>query len=153
MVTLACSDGSLVCRLEDLRHSVTLTDMFDMVAPGDAVVCLQHISCGTMARVLGFCQSREPGAEAPEADDRLMLDVHDSEAPGDHQELFKLIRAASFLNIEALLELGCREVALMLQGKTTAEMRETFCIENDFTPEEEEALKQAHAWAFLSDVI
>jgi len=153
MVTLACSDGALVCPVDDLRHSVTLTDMFDCVAPSDAVVSLPHISCSTMAKVLDFCRSREPGAEAPEADDRLMLDVHDSEAPGAHLELFKLIQAASFLNIEALLALGCREVALMLQGKNTAEMRETFRIENDFTPEEEEALKREHAWAFSSDVI
>ena len=52
--------------------------------------------------------------------------------------LFEVIKAANFLEIESLLDLTCAKVATMLKGKTVEEIRETFGIENDFSPEEEE---------------
>lgn len=60
--------------------------------------------------------------------------------------LFEVIKAANFLEIESLLDLTCAKVATMLKGKSVEEIRETFGIENDFTPEEEEEIKKENAW-------
>ena len=39
-------------------------------------------------------------------------------------------------------------VANMIKGKTPEEIRKTFNIMNDFTPEEEEEVRRENQWAF-----
>lgn len=36
----------------------------------------------------------------------------------------------------------------MIKGKTPEEIRKTFNIKNDFTPEEEEEVRRENQWAF-----
>lgn len=66
----------------------------------------------------------------------------------DQGTLFELILAANYLNIKSLLDLTCITVANMIKGKSPEEIRKTFNIENDFTPEEEEEVKRENQWAF-----
>ncbi|KAK4490255.1 hypothetical protein RD792_000917 [Penstemon davidsonii] len=56
--------------------------------------------------------------------------------------------AANYLNIKTLLDLTCQTVADMIKGKTPEEIRKTFNIKNDFTPEEEEEVRRENQWAF-----
>lgn len=58
------------------------------------------------------------------------------------------VQAANYLNIKSLLDLTCQTVADMIKGKTPEEIRKTFNIKNDFTPEEEEEVRRENAWAF-----
>ena len=51
--------------------------------------------------------------------------------------LFELILAANYMDIKSLLDLTCAKVASMIKGKTPEDIRRTFNIKNDFTPEEE----------------
>jgi S-phase kinase-associated protein 1 len=66
----------------------------------------------------------------------------------DQATLFDLIMAANYLNIKGLLDLTCQTVANMIKGKTPEQIRQTFNIKNDFTPEEEEEIRKENAWAF-----
>ncbi|KAH7511858.1 hypothetical protein FEM48_Zijuj12G0027200 [Ziziphus jujuba var. spinosa] len=66
----------------------------------------------------------------------------------DQATLFDPILAANYLNIKSLLDLTCQTVADMSKGKTPEQIRETFHIKNDFTPEEEEAIRKESQWAF-----
>ncbi|GIL54041.1 hypothetical protein Vafri_9593 [Volvox africanus] len=66
----------------------------------------------------------------------------------DQATLFDLILAANYLNIKGLLDLTCQTVAQMIKGKTPEEIRKTFNIKNDFTPEEEEEVRRENQWAF-----
>ena len=47
-----------------------------------------------------------------------------------------------------MLDLTCMTVANMIKGKTPEEIRKTFNIKNDFTPEEEEEVRRENQWAF-----
>ena len=56
--------------------------------------------------------------------------------------------AANYLNIKTLLDLTCTSVAHRIKNKTTEEIRQTFGLKNDFTPEEEEEIRKEDQWAF-----
>ena len=58
------------------------------------------------------------------------------------------LQAANYLDIKGLLDLTCQTVADMIKGKTPEEIRKTFNIKNDFTPEEEEEVRRENQWAF-----
>ncbi|URE41469.1 SKP1-like protein [Musa troglodytarum] len=62
--------------------------------------------------------------------------------------LFWNLQAANYLNIKSLLDLTCQTVADMIKGKTPEDIRKTFNIKNDFTPEEEEEIRRENQWAF-----
>ncbi|KAA8534427.1 hypothetical protein F0562_031944 [Nyssa sinensis] len=63
-------------------------------------------------------------------------------------ELFHLVLAAHYLNIKGLMDLTCQKIADGIKDKMPEEIREIFQIENDFTPEEENEIREKHAWAF-----
>ena len=56
----------------------------------------------------------------------------------EEEELFELILASNYLDINPLLELACAKVASLIKNKSIEEIRKFFNIENDFTPEEEQ---------------
>lgn len=61
--------------------------------------------------------------------------------------LTTILQAANYLDIKALLDVGCKTVANMIKGKSPEEIRKTFNITNDFTPEEEEQIRRENEWA------
>lgn len=65
----------------------------------------------------------------------------------DQELLFELILAANYMDIKPLLDLCCAKVASMIKGKTPEQIRKTFNIVNDFTPEEEAAVIAENKWA------
>jgi len=64
----------------------------------------------------------------------------------DQALLFELILAANFMDIKPLLDLTCATVASMIKGKTPEEIRRTFNITNDFSPEEEAQVREENKW-------
>jgi len=60
--------------------------------------------------------------------------------------LFNIVLAANYLDIQSLLDLSCAKVATMIKGKSPEEIRKTFNIKNDFTPEEEEQIREENKW-------
>lgn len=65
----------------------------------------------------------------------------------DQELLFELTLAANYMHIDALLDLCSAKIASLIKGKTPEQIRATFNIVNDFTPEEEEAVRQENKWA------
>lgn len=65
----------------------------------------------------------------------------------DQEMLYEIILAANYLNIRPLLDAGCKIVAEMIRGRSPDEIRKLFNIENDFTADEEIAIKRENEWA------
>ncbi|KAJ3957679.1 E3 ubiquitin ligase complex SCF subunit scon-3 [Colletotrichum tropicale] len=63
------------------------------------------------------------------------------------QPMLTFSQASNYLDIKPLLDVGCKTVANMIKGKSPEEIRKTFNITNDFTPEEEEQIRRENEWA------
>ena len=81
------------------------------------------------------------------ADLSVLVSEWDAKFVSVEQELlFELILAANYMDIKPLLDLTCAKVASMIKGKTPEEIRRTFNIENDFTPDEENQVREENKW-------
>ena len=61
-------------------------------------------------------------------------------------DLISLIQASNYLAINDLLDLCCKTVANMIKGKMVEQIRTTLNLVNDFTKEEEAAIKLETEW-------
>ncbi|THU69378.1 hypothetical protein C4D60_Mb08t13780 [Musa balbisiana] len=154
-VTLKSSDGeefevaeAAAMESQTIRH---------MIEDGcaESGIPLPNVTSRILAKVIEYCnkhvdassKSGEDGATGSVADEDLK--AWDAEfVKVDQATLFDLILAANYLNIKSLLDLTCQTVADMIKGKTPEEIRKTFNIKNDFTPEEEEEIRRENQWAF-----
>eukprot|EP00793_Prasinoderma_coloniale_P003038 PRCOL_00006505-RA len=118
----------------------------------DAPIPVPNVSSNILAKVIEYCKyhvENEPGeGEGAKASEEDMKQWDNKFVEVEQSTLFELILAANYLNIKSLLDLTCRTVANMIKGKTPQEIRDTFSIKNDFTPEEEEEVRRENSWAF-----
>ncbi|OAY77704.1 SKP1-like protein 1B [Ananas comosus] len=106
----------------------------------------RHVDAAAAASAAAAAAAAGDGATRPADDDLKQWDAEFVKV--DQATLFDLILAANYLNIKGLLDLTCQTVADMIKGKTPEEIRKTFNIKNDFTPEEEEEVRRENQWAF-----
>ncbi|KAL8109749.1 SKP1-like protein 20 [Apium graveolens] len=117
----------------------------------DTTIPLPNVSSKILAKVIEYCKKHVESPKSDEVNKTVddELKTFDAEfVKVDQATLFDLILAANYLNIKSLLDLTCQTVADMIKGKTPEEIRKTFNIKNDFTPEEEEEVRRENAWAF-----
>ncbi|GMI67070.1 SKP1-like 4 [Hibiscus trionum] len=108
---------------------------------------LPDITGEILSKVIEYCKMHVDWEN--KSDDQLKArDAADFIARIDLNTLYYLIMAANFLNVKSLLDLTCKRVADIIKGKSPEEIRRTFNIKNDFTPEEEEEIRKKNAWAF-----
>jgi len=113
---------------------------------------LPNVNGSILKKVIQWCQYHKDDPLPLEEDDNKEKRTDD--IPSWDQEflkvdqgtLFELILAANYLEIKGLLDVTCKTVANMIKGKTPEDIRKTFNIKNDFTPEEEEQIRKENAW-------
>lgn len=152
-VTLRSSDGEEFEIDEEVAmESQTIKHMIEDDCADNAIP-LPNVTGKILAMVVEYCKKHvEAASKATEersgsAEDDLKAWDADF-VKVDQATLFDLILAANYLNIKSLLDLTCQTVADMIKGKTPEEIRKTFNIKNDFTPEEEEEVRRENQWAF-----
>ncbi|KAJ3119936.1 hypothetical protein HK098_005000 [Nowakowskiella sp. JEL0407] len=159
-VTLISQDG-LSFSVEKIvaERSLLLKNMLDDVGDEDSPIPLPNVTGNILQKIIDYCTHHKSDPPTPSDDDRENfesstrkrsddIDLWDSEfIKVNNDELFEIILAANYLDIKALLDLGCKTVANMIKGKSPEAIREMFNIENDFTPEEEEQIKRENEWA------
>ncbi|KAK3302266.1 Skp1 family, dimerization domain-containing protein [Chaetomium strumarium] len=115
---------------------------------------IPNVNDPVLRKVLEWCEHHRNDAVQTADDDNdnrkktTDIDEWDSKfMQVDQEMLFEIILAANYLDIKALLDVGCKTVANMIKGKSPEEIRKTFNITNDFTPEEEEQIRRENEWA------
>lgn len=137
---------------EEVAHeSQTIKNMIEDTG-SEETIPLPNVSGRILAKVIEYCvfhveaNKKVDDKPAKTEDDIKQWDTEFVKV--DQATLFDLILAANYLNIKGLLDLTCQTVAQMIKGKTPEEIRKTFNIKNDFTPEEEEEVRRENQWAF-----
>ncbi|XP_004289877.1 PREDICTED: SKP1-like protein 4 [Fragaria vesca subsp. vesca] len=112
----------------------------------DNAIPLPNVDGPTLAKVIEYLKKHAEDKNGKK-DDEDSLEKFDKDFVNIKQDLlFDLILAANYLNIARLLDLTCQAVADIIKGKTPEQIRKTFNIKNDFTPEEE--VRRENQWAF-----
>ncbi|ERN09550.1 SKP1-like protein 1A [Amborella trichopoda] len=149
-VTLKSSDGEVFEVEESVAvESQTIKHMIEDDCAGNGIP-LPNVSSKILAKVIEYCKYHVDAQKVTE-DKTQEEEIKSWDAEFvrvDQATLFDLILAANYLNIKNLLDLTCQTVADMIKGKTPEEIRKTFNIKNDFTPEEEEEVRRENQWAF-----
>lgn len=114
---------------------------------------LPNVKSNVLQKVIEFCEQhlKEPMTEIEKPlKSQNMADVvqkwYADFVDLEQVMLFELILAANYMDIKPLLDLTCATVASMIKGKTPDEIRATFNITNDFTPEEEAQVREENKW-------
>lgn len=137
---------------EVAEMSTTIKNMLeDLGADNDGLVIpLNNITTKMLEKVIEFCEhtlAKGPQVQTEGEAKPSDLDEWDIQfCTMDQEELFALILASNYLDIKLLLDLTCKTVANMIKGKSPEEIRKTFNIKNDFTPEEEEKIRKENEW-------
>ncbi|TFJ86254.1 hypothetical protein NSK_002462 [Nannochloropsis salina CCMP1776] len=139
-----------VCKMSELVKTM-LPDDDDSSETQE--IPLPNVKNNVLAKVIEFCKHHK---EDPMNDiekplksanmHEVVQDWYANFVNVDQELLFELILAANYMDIKPLLDLTCATVASMIKGKTPEEIRRTFNITNDFTPEEEAQVREENKW-------
>ncbi|KAG9298247.1 hypothetical protein G9A89_002735 [Geosiphon pyriformis] len=151
-IKLTSSEGTEFLVDRDVgEKSILLKNMLEDVGESDMPIPLANVTGPILTKVIEYCTHHRDDPVVNQDDESKKLSDHigdwDSEfCKVDQGTLFELILAANYLDIKPLLDLTCKTVANMIKGKSPEELRKTFNIQNDFTPEEEEQVRRENEW-------
>ncbi|KAL8673834.1 MAG: hypothetical protein Q9168_001746 [Polycauliona sp. 1 TL-2023] len=138
------------------ERSILIKNMMEDLGDGimaDAIP-IPNVNDAVLRKVIEWCnhhRSDPPASTDDDSDSRKKttdIDEWDQKfMQVDQEMLFEIILAANYLDIKPLLDVGCKTVANMIKGKSPEEIRKTFNIQNDFTPEEEDQIRRENEWA------
>ncbi|KAL7109740.1 hypothetical protein ACP275_06G194500 [Erythranthe tilingii] len=129
--------------------SVTIRNMVEDGCAG-GVIPLDNVDGKTLASVITYMNgiSAIPGvgAAADEEKKKSFRDKFLSDM--DFETLADMVLAANYLNMSCLMDAVSAKIAQVMENKPVGWVRRKFGIENDYTPEEEAAVKEEHKWTF-----
>ncbi|XP_058182050.1 SKP1-like protein 14 [Rhododendron vialii] len=146
-LTLKSSDGEeFLVEKQVALQSTLIQSMLDSDCSSANTIPLPKIDAKTLALVLEYCKKHANASSSKQEE----LNSFDSEFLKDLEfgALFHLVLAANFLEIKGLLDIMAQKIADTIKGMPHQEVRKVFNIENDYTPEEEAAVREENKWAF-----
>ncbi|KAK9480055.1 SKP1 component, dimerization, partial [Lipomyces japonicus] len=136
------------------ERSVLIKNMIEDVGDASTEIPIPNVTANVLKKVLEWCEHHKADPLLINEDEseqrKKSTDIDDWDQKFlqvDQEMLFEIILAANYLDIKALLEVGCKTVANMIKGKTPEEIRRTFNIQNDFSAEEEAQIRRENEWA------
>ena len=152
-ITLVSSDGEKVeISSKAVQRSVLVKGIIEDY-PDDAEVPLNNVKSNILKKIKEYLEHyentepKEIERPLPSQNFKECVDEWDfNYIDVDLDLIFELILGANYMDIKPLLELASAKVASIIKGKTTEEIRKTFGILNDFTPEEEQQIIEENKW-------
>jgi len=155
-ITLVSNDGVAInVDRQVAERSMLIVNMMEDLGEGaGAEVPIPNVNESVLKKVIEWCEHNkgDPPATADDDSDsrKKTTDIEEWDQKFmqvDQEMLFEIILASNYLDIKPLLDVGCKTVANMIKGKSPEEIRKTFNITNDFTPEEEDQIRRENEWA------
>ncbi|KEH29322.1 putative S-phase kinase-associated protein [Medicago truncatula] len=148
-ITLTSSDGEIFeIEKEVAMESKTIKNLIEDLDDNTRIP-IYKVRGEILALVIEYCKKHVNAMNSDEKPSKHALKMWDAEfVQLDQPVLFDLISAANFLDIKSLYDLTCKTVADMMNDKTPEQIREMFNIVNDYSPQEEEAIRSEHPWAY-----
>jgi S-phase kinase-associated protein 1 len=156
MVDLVSQEGDnfqvkkKVARMSELVKTMTCEDDDE---EEQQEIPLPNVKSQILAKVMEFCKHYSEESmndiEKPLKSanmNEVVQEWYANYVDVEQEVIFELILAANYMDIKPLLDLTCAAVASMIKGKTPEEIRKTFNIVNDFTPEEEAQVREENKW-------
>ena len=160
-IAFTTSDDVVITTTKRIAEmNVTIKNLIEDLGydESDDPIPLQNVNSATFKRIIEFCENHVD--DEPKAWEVRYPDYLDSSEPWGFDakfvapyenkenlpELFDIIAAADFLDNKKLLYLCCKKVAYIIKDKKTDEIRDIFCLENDFDEEEWKKVSEETAW-------
>ena len=153
MLTLVSSEG------EKMQISVKAAQRSQMIKriiddfPNETEIPLENVRSNILKKIkeyLDHYQDTDPKEiERPLASQNYQecVDPWDFEFINvDLDLIFEIMLASNYMDIKPLLELATSKVASIIKGKTPEEIRKTFNIQKEFTPEEQQQIREENQW-------
>ncbi|KAI0449276.1 E3 ubiquitin ligase complex SCF subunit scon-3 [Xylaria acuta] len=157
IITLQSNDNHIIgVERTVAERSMLIKNMLEDLGDSalNQTVPIPNVTEPVLRKVIEWCEHHKhdpPSSTEDESDNRKKttdIDEWDQKfMQVDQEMLFEIILASNYLDIKPLLDVGCKTVANMIKGKSPEEIRKTFNITNDFTPEEEEQIRRENEWA------
>ncbi|PIN11060.1 SCF ubiquitin ligase, Skp1 component [Handroanthus impetiginosus] len=146
LVTLRSSDGQeFIIPKSAAVLSGTIKNMLEE-GFGDSVIPILNVDGKTLAKIIAYLN--EHGSGNHMSDEKKKDFDGEFLSQQEITDLFEIVMAANFLNIKELMDTVCQKIADIMKNKSVKWVRKTFNIVNDFTPEEEQQIRDEHAWAW-----
>jgi len=158
-ITLVSKENEMVpVAVKAISLCKTIADMLEGSTDLNENIPVPIVPTSTLKKIVSWCEHYQYDADMrkkccePDEDEwvsqksKTVTPFEEQLIGSDHDEIFSILIATNFLNVQPLLDAACKTVANMITGRTPEEIRKMFDIPNDFTPEEEDKCRQEFAW-------
>ncbi|TQD77748.1 hypothetical protein C1H46_036733 [Malus baccata] len=152
-ISLKTSDGEVFEIDGDIAMQFqTVKSFFQDEGVGDMVMPVPNVHSAELVNIIDFCTKTQHLHRKVEHDEAWRKELRkistDFVRELTTERVMELILAADFLHVDLLLEVLNQTVADRIKNKSVEHVRKLFGVESDYTPEEEQKLREEYAWAF-----
>ncbi len=150
-ITLISSDGEEIkVEQKTIERSILIRNAISDVGE-EAPIALKLVHSSTLKLIIEWLDrhKKDPIVEDEQYVEATNIDKWDEDflSIESQKVLYDLVLAANYMNIKHLLDIGCQAVAKLFKDKTLQDIRDTFGMEHDFTPEEEAQVEDIYQCA------
>ncbi|XP_051130205.1 SKP1-like protein 18 [Andrographis paniculata] len=112
------------------------------------VIPLPEVDGITLEKIIGFLSMYIEESFQQFTAEEKKKQCDDCFAKYDIYDFLTLASAANYLGVQVVLDEACQRSADLIKNKSVEWMRKVFRIDNDYTPQEEQDVRNKHIWTY-----